>query len=60
MAETDDKPKDETPPPQQPEWQKREFGINTQMKTVIRAAIPATEAQIALLKRKLKKIQYGS
>lgn len=56
----DEKPQDEAQPPPQPEWQKREFAINTQMKTVIRAAIPATEAQIALLKRKLKKLQYGS
>lgn len=56
----DEKPKDDPQPPPQPEWQKREFGINQQMKTVIKAAIPATEAQIALLKRKLRKLQYGA
>lgn len=56
----DETPKDETPQEPQHEWKKREFAINNQMKTVIRAAIPATEAQIAVLKRKLKKLQYGS
>jgi hypothetical protein len=54
---SDEEVKDEKP---KPEWQKREFAINSKMKEVVRLAIPATQAQIALLKRKLEKLQYGS
>ena len=42
------------------EWQKREFVINSKMKEVITLGIKATEAEIEGLKRKLKKLQYGS
>lgn len=57
----DEESKDEKPEqPPQPEWQRREFAINSKMKEVVRLAIPATQAQIALLKRKLEKLQYGS
>lgn len=44
----------------QAEWQKREFAINGKMKEVCRLGVAATEAEIAGLKRKLTKLQYGS
>lgn len=50
----------EKKPPDKPEWQKRDFKINKQMKEVIQASVGATEAELAVLKRKLEKLQYGS
>lgn len=43
-----------------PEWAKREFKINKQMKDVIQLSVGATEAELVVLKRKLAKLQYGS
>jgi hypothetical protein len=40
-------------------WQKREFAVNGKMKEVIRLSVTATEAEIAGLRRKLQKLQYG-
>jgi hypothetical protein len=55
------KPKEETPAPEAPKWEyKTEFGINTQMREVVRLTVSATEAEIKLLRRKLEKLQYGS
>lgn len=57
----------EEPPAEKPEekpravWEKRtEFRINQQMKSLVEATIKVTEAQIALLRRKVEKLQYGS
>lgn len=47
----------EKPPPT---WEKREFAINGKMKNVIHLGIKATEAEIATLRRKIEKLQYGS
>jgi polyhydroxyalkanoate synthesis regulator phasin len=41
-------------------WEKRKPVINEHMKSVLQATIGATTAEIASLKRKLKKLQYGS
>lgn len=48
--------------PQKPkaEWEKREFAINSKMKEVCKLSIVATQAEIASLKKKLSKLQYGS
>jgi len=43
----------------QANWERREFAINENMKKVLGAAQKATEAEIALLRKKLKKLQYG-
>jgi hypothetical protein len=43
-----------------PEWEKRNFAINDHMKQVCEIGIVATKAEIANLKRKLRKLQYGS
>lgn len=51
---------EKTEPKTQAEWQKREFAINGKMKEVCRLGVAATEAEIAGLKRKLTKLQYGS
>ncbi len=63
----DENPNSETPTEEQPEekpravWEKRtEFRINQQMKSLVEATIKVTEAQIALLRRKVEKLQYGS
>jgi len=53
-------PKDETPPKPKGAWEKREFAINGRMKEICRLSAAATEAEIAGLKRKLAKLQYGS
>ena len=45
--------------PEPPKWERREFAINDSMKKVIEASKVATQAEIAALKRKLKKLQYG-
>jgi hypothetical protein len=44
----------------QPKWEKRNFRLNEHMKTVCELGISATKAEIASLKRKLEKLQYGS
>lgn len=46
--------------PATPKWERRSFAINDSMRQVTKAAITATQAEIASLKRKLAKIQYGS
>ncbi len=51
---------DEKPAQKPLEWEKREFAINERMKRVVSLGILATEAEIAMLKRKLEKLQYGS
>jgi hypothetical protein len=42
------------------EWEKREFAITNKMKEVCQLGITAAQAEIESLKRKLKKLQYGS
>jgi len=41
-------------------WEKRGFAINQGMKQVCEMGIIATKAEIDVLKRKLRKLQYGS
>lgn len=43
-----------------PKWEHREFKIHGKMQEVVNLSIKATEAEIAALKRKLEKLQYGS
>ena len=60
MSETDEKPQEEVAP-EAPKWERKsEFGINTQMREVVRLTISASEAEIKLLRRKLERLQYGS
>lgn len=40
-------------------WERREFAINENMRKVLGAAQKATEAELALLRKKLRKLQYG-
>lgn len=57
----ENKPKEEPAAPEAPKWEyKKEFGINTQMREVVRLTISASEAEMKLLRRKLEKLQYGS
>lgn len=52
-----------SPPPPEPElkWEYKEtLPINDRMKDVIKATIKASECQLELMRRKLKKLQYGS
>jgi hypothetical protein len=44
----------------QAQWEKRGFAINQSVKQVCELTIEATKAEIASLKRKLEKLQYGS
>jgi len=44
----------------QVQWEKREFAINQGLKKVCELSIEATKLEIAGLKRKLEKLQYGS
>jgi hypothetical protein len=47
--------------PNAPKWEfKREFGINKEMRKVINLTIDATNAEIAVLRRKLQRLTYGS
>jgi hypothetical protein len=51
------------PPPPEPElkWEYKEtLPINDRMKDVIKATIKASECQLEIMRRKLKKLQYGS
>lgn len=60
---TDDVKKEEQPqeqPQAGPQWEKREFNLNSKMKDVIKLSVKATEAEITALRRKLKKLQYGA
>jgi hypothetical protein len=57
---TPEEVQDDTPPKPKGVWEKREFAINGRMKEVCRLSAVATEAEIAGLKRKLAKLQYGS
>lgn len=42
-------------------WEyKKEFKINKKMKEVVEATIKATKSELAVLRRKLDKMQYGS
>jgi hypothetical protein len=51
----------ETPPNEPPKWEhKTEFGINKQMREVLRLTISASEAELKVLRRKLEKLTYGS
>jgi len=52
----------EETPPEKPkaEWVNREFRINGEMKKVIGLGVKTTEVEIATLKRKLAKLQYGA
>jgi hypothetical protein len=62
--ETTAAPRGEAPPtPPEPElkWEYKEtLPINDRMKDVIKATIKASECQLELMRRKLKKLQYGS
>lgn len=58
--ETQETPPESPPEPPKATWQKREFAINEKMRHVCKLTAKATEAEIASLKRKLRKIQYGS
>lgn len=52
---------DEEQEAKQPEvkWEKREFALNQRIKEVCRLSVKATELEIATLRRKLQKLQYG-
>ena len=44
-----------------PEWKyKEEFGIVTQLKTVVEATQKASEQELAELRRRLERLTYGS
>lgn len=42
-----------------PKWEKRELEINNKMRELCKLGIQTTEAEIASLRKKLKKLQYG-
>jgi hypothetical protein len=49
------------PQPKPPGWEYRKnFRINEEMKKVINLTIAASQAEIAVLRRKLQKLTYGS
>jgi hypothetical protein len=56
----DAQPLDEQPEPPKAEWQHRTFKINEKMVEVVNLGIKTTEIEIASLKRKLSKLQYGA
>ncbi len=50
-----------TPEEKKPSWEYRKnFRINEEMKKVINLTIAASQAEIAVLRRKLQKLTYGS
>lgn len=50
-----------TPPEPELKWEYKEtLPINDRMRDVIKATIKASECQLELMRRKLKKLQYGS
>ena len=58
-----EEPKAEAKPDDEPKAQwsfKRNLGVNEQMKKVINLTIEATNAEIAVLRRKLERLTYGS
>jgi hypothetical protein len=56
-----DEEKSEEGLPRQPEWQhKTNFGVTEQMRKIIGLTIEASQSEIASLRRKLKKLTYGS
>ena len=59
-APPEEAPQNEIPPKPKGTWEKRDFVINGRMKEVCRLSAAATEAEIAGLRRKLQKLQYGS
>ncbi len=66
MTEEAPKPPEATPEPEAPagpkaEWKyKKNLGINEEMKKVIHLTMAATNSEIAVLRRKLQKLTYGS
>jgi hypothetical protein len=58
MNETEELEGDDSAP-DVPKWEHRNFRLNEHMKDVVSATAKATESEIASLKRKLHKIQYG-
>jgi hypothetical protein len=55
----DDKKEPEAPP--QANWEYRqEFGIVTKMREAIKLTKTATESELAILRRKLERLTYGS
>ena len=56
-----DEENEEETPPEPPKWEyKKEFEINKQMKKIVKLTMSATEAELAMLRRKLDKLTYGS
>ena len=53
-------PTSDKPEQSELKWEKRDFKMNKNMEHVIRLTIDATKAEIDGLKKKLKKLQYGS
>jgi hypothetical protein len=49
----------DTEQPQQPGWEKRELAINAKMKDMLKLGITSTTAEIEVLRKKLKRLQYG-
>ena len=43
-----------------PNWQRREFQVNEQMREVCRMGVKLAEAEITALRKRLKKLQYGA
>lgn len=61
MKMKDEKPVADEIPREPPKWERREtFRINERMKEVIGLTIKASEAELAVLRRKLDKLTYGS
>ena len=64
MENEDQKPEEPTPEtaqPEPPKWEYRnEFKITGRMRDVVGLTIKATEAELAVLRRKLNKLTYGS
>jgi len=57
----EEKESEEEIPPEPPQWEyKKEFEINKRMKDIVKLSISATEAELAMLRRKLDKLTYGS
>lgn len=52
---------EEKKPDAPPQWEKRtELKITGQMREVVKATIAATESEIEALRRKVKRMTYGS
>lgn len=59
QEQTQSQPSEEEKPKATWEYRK-EFRINTEMRSVVELTIKVTQAQIDLLRRKVEKLQYGS